>query len=110
MKSINYGWGMSVGVCDLNLSSSIAYSSAKMMKLLKDSLIAGTINPFAGEIRSTKGLIQTSAAGRLSNESIIRMDWLNENIIGVIPEYHQLSEGGKKLTSVSGISSAKEKI
>lgn len=110
MKSINYWWGMSNGVCDVNLSSSISYSSAKMMKQLKDSLIAGTINPFAGELRSVSGLIQSKDANRLSNESIIRMDWLNENIIGVIPEYHQLSESGKKLTSVSGVESAKEKI
>ncbi len=110
LKSINYWWGMSVGVCDLNLSSQVAYSSAKMIGLLKESLTAGVINPFAGELRSSKGQIQPKGAGRLSNESIIRMDWLNENIIGVIPEYHQLSEGGKKLTSVSGVSSAKETI
>ncbi|MBR3350346.1 MAG: BMP family ABC transporter substrate-binding protein [Solobacterium sp.] len=110
LKSINYWWGMSVGVCDLNISSQIAYSSEKMIRLLKDGLIAGTINPFAGELRSSKGMIQPKEAGRLSNESIIRKDWLNENIIGVIPEYERLSEDGKKLTSVSGVSSAKEKI
>ena len=37
------------------------------------------------------------------------MDWLNENIIGVIPEYTRLSEGGKKLARVSGVQAAKEK-
>ena len=108
-KPINYWWGMSAGVTDLNISSRIPYSSAKMIQMMKDSLIQGTLHPFVHELRAQDHLIQPAKAGRLRNEDIIRMDWLNENIIGVIPEYTRLSEGGKKLARVSGVQAAKEK-
>lgn len=108
-KSVNYWWGMNSDVLDLVLSSRIPYSSAKMISLMKEGLIKGTLNPFSGELRSTEKLIQDSHAGRLSNEQIIRMDWLNDNVIGVIPEFHELNESGRKLSKVSGVDAAKEK-
>jgi hypothetical protein len=100
---------MNSDVLDLVLSSRIPYSSAKMISLMKEGLIKGTLNPFSGELRSTEKLIQDSHAGRLSNEQIIRMDWLNDNVIGVIPEFHELNESGRKLSKVSGVDAAKEK-
>lgn len=109
-RAINYWWGMDAGIEDLNISSKIAYSSAKMIRLMKDGLSSGTINPFSGELRSMEKVIRTSADGRLSNEQIIRMDWLNDNVIGVIPEYSRMSEGGKKLVEAAGITKAKEKL
>ncbi|MDO5109443.1 MAG: BMP family ABC transporter substrate-binding protein [Erysipelotrichaceae bacterium] len=108
-KPINYWWGMSAGVMDLTVSSRLPYSSIKMIQMMQESLIQGTLQPFAHELRAADHLIQKASAGRLRNEDIIRMDWLNENIIGVIPEYTRLSEGGKKLARVSGVKAAKEK-
>ena len=102
-KAVNYWWGLDSGAADLVISSSVPYSSVKMINMMKKALIAGTLSPFSHELRSQNGIIQNEKSGRLSNEEIIRMNWLNENVIGVIPEYDQLSESGRQLTRVSGI-------
>ena len=41
---------------------------------------------------------------RLSSEEIIRMNWLNDNIIGRIPEPEELPENVRAMMEVSGIS------
>lgn len=109
-KAVNYWWGIDAGAVDLNISSAVSYSSAKMIRLMKENLTAGTFAPFFGELRTQKGVIRTDGDGKLSQEEIIRMDWLNENVIGVIPEYESIRESAKKLVSVSGVGSAKEKV
>ena len=102
-KAVNYWWGLEAGAADIVVSSSVPYTSAKMIELMKDALQAGRLSPFSHELRSQNGIIQGAKAGRLSNEQIIRMDWLNDNVIGVIPEYGKLSEEAKELTRVAGV-------
>ncbi|MBQ1530728.1 MAG: BMP family ABC transporter substrate-binding protein [Solobacterium sp.] len=102
-KAVNYWWGIEAGAADIVVSSSVPYSSAKMIELMKDALKAGRLSPFSHELRSQSGIIQNANSGRLSIEQIIRMDWLNDNVIGVIPAYGKLSEEAKELTRVAGI-------
>ncbi len=109
-KAVNYWWGMNSDVLDLVISSRISYSSVKMIHLLKEAMMSGNLNPFSGELRSTEKIIQDQNGAKLSNEKIINMDWLNENVIGVIPQFDELNESGRKLSKVSGVDAAKEKI
>ena len=81
-----------------------------MIHLLKKAMIDGNLNPFSGELRSTEKIIQDQNGAKLSNEKIINMDWLNEHVIGVIPQFDELNESGRKLSKVSGVDAAKEKI
>ena len=101
-KAINEWWGMREGVLDIMLSSSLPYTSRKMIMALKKSLMNGTILPFAGELHSQEGIIKEDDSV-LSIEDIATMNWLNENIIGVIPHYHELTDMGKALTDISGV-------
>lgn len=102
-KAVNYWWGMESAVLDVTVSQRLPYPSRKLIQLLKNGLIHQTLNPFEGELHSQEGLIQEANAGRLSNEDIITMDWLNDNIIGIIPQYHQLTTIGKEMTEISGV-------
>ncbi len=102
-KAVNYWWGIEAGAADLVVSSYVPYSSAKMTELMKEALKAGRLSPFSHELRSQNGIIQDAKAGRLSIEQIIRMDWLNDNVIGVIPAYGKLSDEAKELARVAGI-------
>ncbi len=102
-KAVNYWWGMASAVLDVTVSQRLPYPSRKLIQLLKNGLIHQTLNPFEGELHSQEGLIQEANAGRLSNEDIITMDWLNDNIIGIIPQYHQLTTIGKEMTEISGV-------
>ena len=102
-KAINYWWGMSAGVVDVILSEKLSYYSRKMIYALKNSLILGRMNPFDGELRSRDGIVKEDGTPRLSSEEIIRMNWLNDNIIGRIPELEELPESVRDKVEVSGI-------
>ena len=103
-RAINYWWGMSAGVVDIILSEKLSYYSRKMVNALKNSMILGRMNPFDGELHSRDGVVKEAGTPRLSSEEIIRMNWLNDNIIGRIPEPEELLENVRAMMEVSGIS------
>jgi hypothetical protein len=95
---------MSSGVIDVIMSDRISYYSRKLVGILKQAVIADTLSPFDGEIRSQSGLIKAVDDPRLSNESVITMDWLNDNVIGHIPEISEITDYvDKKSVKVSGV-------
>lgn len=102
-KAINYWWGMSSGVVDILLSDHLPYTSRKLVNSLRRGIMANIVNPFDGELRSQDGVIKGPDSGRLSNEQIITMNWLNDNIIGTIPKFEDLEDSGKAAASVSGV-------
>ncbi len=102
-KAINYWWGMSAGVVDVILSEKLSYYSRKMVGALKNSVILGRMNPFDGELHSRDGIVKEAGTPRLSSEEIIRMNWLNDNIIGRIPAPEELPESVRDKVEVSGI-------
>lgn len=93
-KSVSCWWGMSAGVTDLTVSQRLPYPSRKMISLLRRSLIQDTLHPFEGEIHCQDGIIQPAGAGRLSDEEIIKMDWLNDNVIGTLPKTKNQGNSG----------------
>ncbi len=102
-QAVNYWWGMSSGVVDVILGDKISYNSRKMVRKLKNLIISGQLDPFGGELHSQNGLVKDENAPGLSNEEIITMNWLNDNVIGDIPEFNELTESGKEAVKVSGI-------
>ena len=94
---------MSAGVVDVIISEQLPYSAKKLVRILKQGLIADTLNPFDGELHSQQGLIKDADSPRLSYEEIIRMNWLNDIVIGAIPSMDQLTESAKATVTVSGV-------
>ena len=45
---------------------------------------------------------EADSTTRLSNEEIVTMDWLNDNVVGSLPVKAALSEVGKKAIKTSG--------
>ncbi|MBO6133492.1 MAG: BMP family ABC transporter substrate-binding protein [Lachnospiraceae bacterium] len=107
-QALNYWWGIQSGVVDILLSEKLPYPVKKLIGSMKDAMIAGTIHPFEGELHSQDGLVQGADGGRLTSQQIITMDWLNENIVGSIPGFLELSEAGQKIVSVSGVDKESE--
>ena len=102
--ALNYWWGMSAGVIDVILSDHLPYYSRKLVDTLRNGLLEGKLNPFSGELRSQDGTIRNAAdSGKLINEEIVAMDWLNDNIIGSLPKSWELNETGKKTARISGM-------
>ena len=100
---------MSSGVIDVILSDKISYYSKKLVTILKNAVIADTLSPFDGEVRSQEGLVKGADEPRLSNHRIITMDYLNDNVIGRIPKIGEIADASTKETVlVSGVKEAKE--
>ena len=102
-QALNYWWGMQSGVIDVIMSERISYYSRKLVAALRNSLVAGTLNPFDGELRSQEGLIKGADSPRLNNLEIIKMDWLNDNVEGSLPAIEELREKAQETARVSGV-------
>ena len=103
-SALNYWWGMTSGVIDINLcNDNIPYSTRKMIEGLRRCITADTINPFEGELRSQTSVIKEADSPRLSNSDIINMNWLNDNIEGTIPSFEELTEKAQMTVKANGI-------
>ncbi|MCR5451799.1 MAG: BMP family ABC transporter substrate-binding protein [Lachnospiraceae bacterium] len=102
-QALNYWWGMSAGVIDVITGAKLSYSSRKLIDGLRKAVVSGILHPFDGELHSQFGKIQSAGDERLSNEEIIRMDWLNDNIIGEIPRMDEIKDEAKESVAVGGI-------
>lgn len=101
-KAVSYWWGMDTGITNIVISGSVPYPSHRMIGLMKNAIKAGTLDPFDGELRSSDRIIKGPYHPKLTNKEIIMMDWLNDNVTGVIPHMEELSEESRKLAEVSG--------
>ena len=109
-KALNYYWGMSAGVIDVQCSDRIPAGTRRLVELLQRGIRAGTCNPFCGPIYAQDGRVFDGEDHLLSMEQIIGMDWLVENVDGEIPHYGELTETGKATVDMVGVKpSTKEK-
>ncbi|MBO5504328.1 MAG: BMP family ABC transporter substrate-binding protein, partial [Lachnospiraceae bacterium] len=104
--AMNYWLGLSAGVVDLILSEKLPYASKKMVRALKNAVADGSFEPFSGEIHSQSGVVHTADDHQLTDSEIIRMDWLNENIIGEIPENDALLPEMQETLQLTGVKNA----
>ena len=102
-QSVFLWWGLSNGVLDIRLNKGLSYYTAKTISIYKNLLMKEDLSPFDGELRSQNMVIRKQKSGRLSDHKIISMDWLNDNVIGKMPDYEELDEHGKALFEISGI-------
>ena len=109
-KAINYWWGMSAGVIDVICSKNIPAETKRLMELLKQSIVSQQFSPFSGILYSQNGMVQGDPKRRLTPEEIITMDWLAENVVGIIPKTEDLQEQAKPVTLQQGVNKEKGQI
>ena len=88
-QAANYWFGLTTGVVDVR-TPDISYQTKKMLSFFKNSIVNGGYDPFDGEIRSNKGIVQQNTSGRglgipleldkMSAGNLFHMDWYNDNI------------------------------
>lgn len=106
-RALNYYWGMSAGVVDIEYAPALPPSSRRYADFFRSSLISGAGKPFLTPFVTQSGEVIGSRQHELSLEQIIRMDYLAENVIGSIPSYDKLNPVGKKTVDMVGVSTAK---
>ncbi|MBQ6439354.1 MAG: BMP family ABC transporter substrate-binding protein [Mogibacterium sp.] len=106
-RATNYWWGMISGVVDIELSDAISPYTRKLVEILRRNIIGGNFNPFDGELRSQEGIVRHEYDAPLTSMDVIKMDWLNENIIGEIPKIDTLDDEAKATVKYSGVGKSK---
>ena len=101
-RALNYYWGLSAGVIDVECSDVIPESVRRLANVLKDSICRG-VEPFQGPLFDHDGNEIIGEEQTLSLEQIIKMDWLVENVVGAIPKYEELDDTGKATADVVGV-------
>ena len=102
-SAINYWWGMSSGVIDIFQSDALPYSTVKLVSIIRKAIMADVLNPFEGELRSQDGIVKEALSPKLSNEEIINMNWLCDNVVGTIPTFSELTESAQKTVEANGM-------
>lgn len=101
-QAINYWWGMSADVIDVICSHNLPHGTSRLITLLRNSIRAGSFQPFEGTIYSQDGQIQCRENESLTPEDITTMNWLTENVVGQIPEFDELTEEARSLVRLQG--------
>ena len=77
---------MSSGVIDIRYAPGLPYQTRKLVQLLRNGIVEGSINPFGGELHSQDGVVQIEGFPPLPSTQIVEMDWLADNVVGTIPQ------------------------
>lgn len=106
-ESINYWWGLSNGLLELEFSDKLPLQVQRLATLLRDDMAQGTFIPFEGLIEDQDKQIHDWSDG-VFLPNLATMDWLNSNIIGSIPTVSQLEDNAKEIVALHGVNKAKE--
>lgn len=106
-KALNYWWGMSAGVIDLICSSHVPYGLGRIVDNIKADICSGEFKPFSGVIKDQNGSLRNKDHKEMEPMDIMNMDFLVENIIGVIPSADSLIEKAQGMVEVTGVEEAK---
>lgn len=108
-RALNYYWGMSAGVVDIEYAPALPLPSRRYADFFRNSIISGAGKPFLTPFYTQSGEVIGARQHELSLEQIIRMDFLMDNVIGDIPGYEDLTVIGQKTVDMVGIGQAKQK-
>lgn len=107
-KALNYWWGLSSDILDVITSRKFYPDTDKLIRLLRQSIIQGTFDPFTGPLYSQNGTQKVSIDQQLTPVEIITMDWLCENIMGRIPTLDDFSPQARHIVRLQGIGSREQ--
>ena len=102
-KPVNYWWGLSSGVIDVQLSEALPAGVLRLGELLKQGLVDGKLLPFQGRILDQSGIQRVSDGESLSVEEIMNMDWLCDAVDGSIPDYSELRPESQETVRILGL-------
>lgn len=102
-KALNYWWGMSAGVIDLICSKNVPAGVRNLAEHLKDDICAGEIVPFYGEIYAQDKTLKNGEHQEMNPEDIMEMDYLVENVVGMIPPAEDFIDAAQQIVYLKGV-------
>ena len=86
----NYWWGMDSGVIDVEFSKKLPESLRFLARSLSQALKHGALDPFFRRIVAQDGSVKNNGTRHFTPDELLRMDWLCDNIDGVIPPFEEV--------------------
>ena len=102
-KAINYWWGMSSGVIDVQWSEQLPSGVRGLGEILKTGIIRGTVDPFKTRIVDQNGILRNDGVSGLSPEEVLAMDWFCDNVEGEIPEFDRIRPVSRETVRALGL-------
>lgn len=102
-KALNYWWGLSANVIDIIYSEKLPVGTVKLVELMKEDISSGNFQPFGGPLYDQEGVLRCDPDVVFKPEDIVKMDWLNDNIIGHIPTIDELKDEAKPIVELRGL-------
>lgn len=103
-RAINYWWGLSAGVVDLIYSQDLPQGTKRLVELLRNDICSETLIPFSGELYAQDGTSMSKSDQIIPPKEIITMDWLMDNVEGIIPAITELTEEAQTVAKMQGLS------
>lgn len=100
--ALSYWWGISGGIIDLIPSRHLPDGLLNLVLVFRDLFINDNMHPFRGQIRSQDGTLHGEPDTYFSQEAVITMDWLCDNIVGSIPTIDQINEHAREIVNTAG--------
>ncbi|MCR4622627.1 MAG: BMP family ABC transporter substrate-binding protein [Clostridiales bacterium] len=102
-RAINDWWGLSAGVVNVDLDESLPSGLKTLAEILKRGISSEQIDPFLCPITSQDGSLISDGTHVFTPDELMRMDWLNDNVEGRIPEFDELLPQSRNLVRLLGI-------
>ena len=102
-RALNYYWGMSAGVVDIVYAESLHPGTRRLADFLKESICREVCNPFLTPLRRQDGGLVGEGERTLTQEQIVSMDYLVENVEGSLPRYEELGPIGRATVDMAGV-------
>ncbi len=75
-------WGIDKGLIGLApINASVPQEVKDLVEQRKEEIVKGTLHPFAGPIKDNKGTERVKAGETMTDEALLSIDWLVENVV-----------------------------
>ena len=102
-EAVNYWWGMSSGVIDVEFSDLVPEGVRSLAGIMMREIREGRLDPFARRICAQDGSLKNDGTRSLTPLELLRMDWLCDNIEGRIPAFEELAPISQPLVRELGV-------
>lgn len=102
-KAVNNWWGISTGVVDVDIDETLPNGVTQLANFLKQGIKNEEIDPFLRPIKDQSGAQISDGTRRFTPEELMGMDWLCDNVDGVIPGFDDLLPQSQGLVRLLGV-------
>ena len=102
-RAVNYWWGMDSGVIDVTLADRLPEGLRCMAEILKAGLRSGKLDPFSRRIIAQDGTVKNDGSRTFTPDELLHMDWLCDNVEGVIPSFDEIEPYAQPMVRELGI-------